>query len=125
MKKLIAIAIVLIYVTSFTEVHQFFKIPVLWQHYLEHQQKDKTITFLQYLSHHYETHDDHDDDHDRDMELPFKDFGHCSFVQAVTLPTYKLELKVDNYIFKKTYVCYYNKFITAFHLTEIWQPPKI
>jgi hypothetical protein len=125
MKKLIAIAIVLIYVTSFTEVHQFFKIPVLWQHYLEHQQKDNTITFLQYLSHHYETHDDHDDDHDRDKELPFKDFEHCAFVQAMTLPTDKLELKLENYIFKKIYACYYNKFITAFHLTEIWQPPKI
>jgi hypothetical protein len=125
MKKLIAISLVLIYVTSFTEVHQLFKVPVLWEHFKEHQQRDHAITFLQYLSHHYEINDHYDDDHDRDMELPFKDFDHCSFAQIVVLPAHKFELRVEDFLYEKTYACYYNKFITAFHLTEIWQPPRV
>lgn len=125
MKNLAAIAIVLVYVTSVTELHQFFKLPVLWQHYLEHQQKDKDITFLQYLSHHYDTSDIHDDDYDRDMQLPFKDFDHCSFSPIVTLTSNKIEFKVEHILFEKTYPCYYNKFVTAFHLKEIWQPPRV
>jgi hypothetical protein len=124
MKKLVAIAIVFTYVTSFTEVHQLLKLPVLWQHFTEHQQKDKSITFLEYLSHHYETHDDHDDDHDRDMELPFKDFGHCVSVQAVTVSSFKLDLTVEYFPFQKTYACFYDKFVMVFHLTKIWQPPR-
>jgi hypothetical protein len=125
MKKLVAIAVISIYVISFTEIHQFLKLPMLWKHYTEHRQKDNSITFLEYLSHHYNTHSDHHDDHDRDMELPFKDFGHCSSVPAVTLPTFKIDLKVSLFDFEKAYVSFYKKFVTPFHLTEIWQPPRI
>jgi hypothetical protein len=125
MKKLVAIFIISIYVTSFTEVHQLLKLPVLWQHYAEHQAKDNTITFLEYLSHHYQAKDDHDDDHARDMELPFKDCEHYSFIQPVTLSWFVIDLKPNHFISRKTYPCFSNQFTIAFHLTEIWQPPKI
>jgi len=124
MRKLVAIAVVSIYILSFTEVHQLLKLPVLWQHYMEHQQNDDSITFLDFLSRHYNTYDDHDGDHDRDMQLPFKDFGHCSSVPAVTLTAFRIDFHVTHFAFEKTYVSFYKKFITSFHLTEIWQPPR-
>jgi hypothetical protein len=125
MKKLAAISLVLIYAISFTEIHQFLKLPVLWQHYAEHQQNDSSITFLEYLSHHYETHANHDGHDDRHGELPFKDFDHCFCVHAVTLSQFKFDLQVEFSSFEKNYACYYKKFITSFHLTKIWQPPRI
>jgi len=50
---------------------QFYKLPVLFQHYMEHQQHDD-IDFVKYLSMHYWGQDDNDNDQERDMQLPFK-----------------------------------------------------
>ncbi|RAV27614.1 hypothetical protein DN748_17660 [Sinomicrobium soli] len=53
-----------------------FKVPVLIQHYTEHQQKYQ-LDFVDFLTMHYWGHDLDDDDDDRDMQLPFKqvDYG--------------------------------------------------
>lgn len=64
--------IVLAILAQTTELHEFVKLPILFDHYSEHQQRDSKLKFLEFLSMHYWGDDMNDDDDTRDMELPFK-----------------------------------------------------
>lgn len=55
-----------------TELHQLAKLPILFQHFAEHQQRDNSVSLMQFLAMHYWGDDMNDDDNDRDMQLPFK-----------------------------------------------------
>ncbi len=55
-----------------TELHEFVKLPILFEHYAEHQERDAKLKFLDFLSMHYWGDDMNDDDDNRDMQLPFK-----------------------------------------------------
>ncbi len=62
---------------------QMFKVPVLFQHYMEHQENlGDNLHFIDFLSMHYGGQDMDDDDDDRDMQLPFKkvDYGAAQVV---------------------------------------------
>ncbi len=64
---------------------QLFKLPVLFQHYSEHQQ-GSPLSFAEYLDMHYWGQDIEDDDDDRDMQLPFKQVD-CGAIHTVFIPT--------------------------------------
>ncbi|MBC9797091.1 hypothetical protein [Sinomicrobium weinanense] len=51
---------------------QLFKVPVLFQHYTEHQKNCGDLGFVDFLAMHYWGEDFNDEDDDRDMQLPFK-----------------------------------------------------
>lgn len=57
---------------SNTTLGEFFKLPILASHFIEHKQRDSKITFIKFLSIHYWGKDLNDRDGDRDMKLPFK-----------------------------------------------------
>jgi len=123
MKRTVSIVLICIYAFSFTELHQLFKLPVLIQHFNEHQKVNGDLTFFQFLTLHYTTPQDHDA---RDMELPFKDFGHCAVVQTVILPVVKIELtEKASDTGSVSYPVLYKKFIPSSYLSEIWQPPRV
>lgn len=63
--------LVVIALNSFSLQH-LFKLPILFVHYQEHQQRGTDITVMEFLSMHYWGTDINDDDQARDMELPFK-----------------------------------------------------
>ncbi|RYJ38889.1 hypothetical protein NU08_2114 [Flavobacterium anhuiense] len=58
-------------------MQQFYKLPVLMQHYQEHKQL-MDLSFLDFLSMHYWGEDLKDNDSDRDMQLPFKTINSSS-----------------------------------------------
>ncbi|SEK19641.1 hypothetical protein [Parapedobacter koreensis] len=53
-------------------LEQLLKIPVLFEHFQEHQQRETDISFLNFLTHHYSFEKHTDKDESRDMQLPFK-----------------------------------------------------
>ena len=123
MRHFLSILLISIYLISFTEVHQLLKMPVLVEHFIEHRQLTNDLTFFEFLSLHYNSEVAHDSD---DMQLPFKDFGHCVAVQTMVIPSSKIELKEkassESFI---SHSVFYKKFVVASHLSEIWQPPRI
>jgi hypothetical protein len=122
MKKALSIWLLSIYVFSFTEFHHLLKLPILVEHFIEHRELTNEITFVEFLVLHYTTETTHDD---HDMQLPFKDFGHCVAVQTMVVPSCKIELNDELQLNHKiAYVIFYKKFIPASYLSEIWQPPK-
>ncbi|WP_290967230.1 hypothetical protein [Flavobacterium sp.] len=46
--------------------------PVLVQHYMEHQQRSNGLAFTDFIAMHYLGQDINDNDDERDMQLPFK-----------------------------------------------------
>lgn len=72
-----------------TELHEFVKLPVLFEHFAEHQERDATVNFMEFLSMHYWGTDLNDDDDSRDMQLPFKKFDlnpvHVQFIPPVSV----------------------------------------
>ena len=68
---------------SFAELHQFLKIPVLFQHFNEHKQADEHITMFVFIQEHYLEVIEMDDDYQQDQQLPFRDA--CNLVVNTSL----------------------------------------
>lgn len=72
MKKFILILLAVLFLNSSTELHEFFRLPLLVQHYSKHRSENHSLSFIDFLKLHYSNnHPDDNDDHD-DTELPFK-----------------------------------------------------
>lgn len=76
MRQWIAIILLGLFTFSGTEVHQLLKLPMLFQHYAEHQAEGR-MDWLNFLAEHYlhERHHHASDDHHH--ELPFHCDHHC------------------------------------------------
>ena len=55
-----------------SSLNEFFKVPALYSHYLEHRSLDQQINLLDFLAMHYIGDDMNSTDQDKDMQLPFK-----------------------------------------------------
>jgi len=126
LKKLIAILFLSIYVVSATELHEFFKLPQLVEHFLEHKSEDSKTTLIDFLAMHYSSSDDGDNDASEDSNLPFKSHHNCenlSYTGFISFHTFQLEVKTAP-IETKNYNTYSSEFISSAYLSSIWQPPK-
>lgn len=123
------ISILFLSITIFCSNSEFLelaKLPILIEHFNEHQQWDSKISFWGFMYMHYFEKSNKYGDYSKDMEMPFKMHDH-SFASimgflvppinyAITskyLPQDKEQKQVTN---SSAYSSYY--------LTSIWQPPK-
>ncbi|SHE33134.1 hypothetical protein SAMN05444008_101167 [Cnuella takakiae] len=108
-----------------TEFSQLFKLPVLWQHYQEHKEENKDVSFISYLTMHYLNGDAKDADYERDMQLPFKtgsNYQVSSVASILPAPITATEPPV--YYHLSEIVTSDDTFISSQFLSAIWQPPK-
>ena len=126
MKKASAILFLTIYLLSTMAAQQLMKLPVVFQHYNEHKQEDKSISVLRFLAIHYLHGSPKDKDYDRDMQLPFKTSGDCvssiaiAFVSLIVPFTINKPVEITE---KKNYIVL-DQYILSSYLASIWQPPK-
>lgn len=108
-----------------TELKQLLKLPVLIQHYLEHQKINHHITILDYLKEHY-----HDDirshaDYKRDMELPFKSLELNQSVIYVLIPSPNIDFSMSTpFVYKTKMVIADSDHHSNGIVDCIWQPPR-
>jgi hypothetical protein len=125
-KAFISKYLIVIYLLSATEFSQLLKIPVLFSHFVEHQQIDPLMSFSDFLYHHYAI--DHGDDGDAatDNKLPFKAHDHCcSFVFPISIfPTIQFSQPKTIVIEKKNILFSSSVNIISAYLSTIWQPPR-
>ncbi|MDP4286086.1 MAG: hypothetical protein Q8891_16875 [Bacteroidota bacterium] len=127
MKKIAAILFLAIYLFSTTEAIQLLKLPVIFEHYKEHKNKDHSITFLKFLDIHYMHGSPQDADRDRDMQLPFKTSNECIFTLSVPfIPFYTTAVIIQQpaTIQKKNPFGACNHAILPSYYSKIWQPPR-
>jgi hypothetical protein len=126
LKKSIAISFLALFVCVNTDMAQLFKLPVLFHHYLEHQEDDHNQSFADFLELHYGKQLQHSDTEHHDHEkLPFKtsDCAAAHLTMAFVTPSLCVAPKPTLYPTKIT-PCY-NGFMYSFSITSsIWQPPK-
>ncbi len=99
------------------------KLPVLVQHYYEHQHKEQSISFFSYLKLHYDN-PAKDADHQRDMQLPFKSHeSHANL--SVFIPLIQgFEPDKASYVLTQSFIPLKNDYYSSSYLDNIWQPPR-
>jgi hypothetical protein len=122
MKRLMATSLLFLYLTSFTEFSEILRLPILLEHYREHQSKVEDLSFMEFLTMHYETDVAHDE---TDNSLPFKGHDHSCCSATVILPIQKLALNEVTPNSAQAYSSYYLQHKPALRIAEIFQPPKI
>ncbi|UWY27325.1 hypothetical protein N4T20_16540 [Flavobacterium sp. TR2] len=78
MRKSIIYIFIFLIASNSSFVQQFYKLPILIEHYQEHRQL-MDLSFIDFLSMHYWGEDLKDNDADRDMQLPFKTISSSAF----------------------------------------------
>jgi hypothetical protein len=102
------------------------KLPVVFQHYIEHKQEDKNISMFAFLYMHYLCGSPKDKDYERDMQLPFKSSSFCitATVADFVPSTVQLSLLKPVEINQKKLYGYFITSIPSSSIAPIWQPPK-
>ncbi len=101
-------------------------LPLLIDHYQEHKEADKAISFLSFLKMHYAGEHPLDGHPQKDMRLPFKasaDTGSASCLFALPLNysyIYVRCMPLDGAL-----CFYYNAGKDHYAVQSIWQPPKL
>lgn len=128
MKKRISIVFLLIYLFSAFQISEYLKIPILVDHYYEHQQENPKLSLWNFICDHYAHGEVQDADYDKDMKLPFKSHHSGCSCGAITflapIQTFNFENKPFLNEYKKPNFGYTFSFISNFN-SSIWQPPKI
>lgn len=125
MKKVLLYLLLFVVTAEASELDQLAKLPILFQHFAEHQERDKSVSLMQFLAMHYWGDDMNDNDNDRDMQLPFKklDDHHSQiyFLPAIRIATVK---EVAQPVHPVTYS--YNPGHIADHaLASLFRPPRV
>jgi hypothetical protein len=111
---------------SFVEFHQFLRIPVLIQHFVEHRQQDPSISFMAFLKLHYVGEIVIDDDYQRDNELPFREADCCLITATVTCecPGADVEITTHTEEITNEYILYDEDNHSLVSVADIFQPPR-
>jgi hypothetical protein len=126
MKKITAIFFFTVYTLSTTEAHQLLKLPVIFEHYREHQKENSSISILHFLNIHYLQGSPRDKDYDRDMQLPFKTQDDCiSSISPAFVPVFvQHDLPAPIELSTRKSFILKNQFLLSSYLANIWQPPR-
>jgi hypothetical protein len=110
-----------LYINSYTEFHETLRLPLLLEHYAEHRQQVKDMSFWEFLVMHYKTDISHDD---QDNRLPFKDKGHSFTAPVMALPIQRIALIESTPFTEINHSSTYTEAYVASHLSDIFQPPR-
>ncbi|MBL7850494.1 MAG: hypothetical protein JNN04_06300 [Cyclobacteriaceae bacterium] len=122
MRRLAAIGMLVLHLSLFTEMNELMRLPLLVEHFMEHQAMVPEMSFFQFLAMHYKTDVAHDS---TDMELPFKSCDHSVASPTFTFPQQEFELITAFTSATLQFPSHYNSFIPSTGLNEIFQPPRI
>lgn len=127
MKNTFSLLFLLIYLVANTELHQFLRLPIFFEHYQEHRLDNREISLIDFIVLHYFSGDIKDGDDIRDEQLPFKN-ANCPEVSisiAIAMPPEDLpETEVQAFTLARNVVVFKSLFnASSFHFS-IWQPPR-
>ena len=123
MKKIIAIFLLTVYLSSTTEIYQLLKLPFLAEHFLEHKNDNQNLSFVEFLELHYANNKKSDES---DKKLPFKSHDIVVNIALTGFLQKPIFFKIESPEFKELNpVCIYDElFIGSAHFDAIWNPPK-
>lgn len=123
MRRITAIFFFTIVLVSQTPLQQLLKLPVLFQHYMEHKDP-ANLSFLDYIEEHYFNGNPRDEDYPRDQQLPFRTAGVILIGTTVDLPVQASVEPAPVVYVDRSYSLELSTSFTSRHASEIWQPPR-
>lgn len=125
--KIIAVLLMTIYLFSANPVKELLKLPLLAEHYYDHQEENQKANLLSFLIQHYFIENGTDKDANEDNKLPFKSAESISTITLVyLLPAYQCNSFLNSIQSKDIRFFIRNDiFSHAQFLATIWQPPRI
>lgn len=126
MKKTISIILLFSYLNSYTEFRELLKLPLLIEHFSEHNSNDHSLSFSEFLCMHYLHAQDNDGDDAQDRSLPFKSHNNTTLNLTINFhpQSNTLEIKSIETGIAKLNANTENFSYSSFP-SSIWQPPKI
>jgi len=127
LKKTLTVFFLFLYLTSFTEFKEFFKLPILVEHYFEHQESNRNLTLLNFLAIHYNEDNSKFPDFQKDMKLPFKSHENCVnnvVVGCVPHSIFSIDFNLNHFIENVSPSIFKEIIYPSNILSSIWQPPK-
>lgn len=123
MRRIIAILCLALLLFTNTELYQLVKLPVLLEHYQEHQSGG--MSFLGFLQEHYFNGGTRNPDYERDMQLPFKTPTHIASIAFVLTVPHQPEVTLEP-LSEQDDIVYtaYSDWLPATYLQDIFQPPR-
>ena len=122
MARIQAILLLLLYISVNTEMHEFYRLPILFSHLVHEQERRGDESLLNLLVEHYSASTSpKEDGHD---QLPFNnvDCHHCVSVLFSPISAAPLlsvpEQTTEDFVF------YTTSFYANAHSSPIWQPPR-
>jgi hypothetical protein len=112
---------------SFSELHQFLRMPVLIQHFVEHRHHDPSISLLSFLSQHYIHQYVKDADYQRDKQLPFRHTECCVTYTTICCEcpvNTVLELPARTLETKNEFILHDEDNHSLLAVADIFQPPR-
>ena len=125
MRRLLVIPLLAIYLFGTTDAYQVFNLPLLVEHYIQHRQDNRTLTFWGFLKIHYVDKTVVDADYNQDMKLPFKTHENDGgFSLAKDLPS-QIGVQIDTWAAPKSDHVLRNTALLYIRAPRsIFQPPK-
>jgi hypothetical protein len=125
MRRANAISLLLLYFLVNTELRELVRLPILFEHFSEHKQRNKHVSFSDFIVLHYFSGHVKDADFERDQQLPFRGI-HCEELSTpVGLPVESFEEPLPEISYATLKVgIYVSRFHSSLFQFTIWQPPK-
>ena len=124
MSKQIVYIFIFLIASNSSFVQQFYKLPILIQHYDEHKQL-MDLSFIDFLSMHYWGEDLKDNDADRDMELPFKTINSSSFQLVFILNEDLFSIPFNPDLPQSKNTVYRSNLLSDPNLLSLFRPPVV
>lgn len=115
---------------AFSEFHQFLRLPILVQHFVEHRLWNPDTSFLAFLEEHYIHQYIQDADYQRDNELPFRAAENCVVTVSAAM-TFEcpqqpvMTIAAQLVETKNEFVSYDEDNHTLLSTADIFQPPRV
>ncbi|SFH88881.1 hypothetical protein SAMN05443292_0635 [Halpernia frigidisoli] len=115
------------YLTSFCEVRQIAKIPILVEHYVKHKMAKHNMSIYAFFKMHYLDKQVKDKDYNEDLSLPFKKHDNFTTFLTLNIPPEKTVIFTQYHsicVDVSSDFSYSEKFYPSV-FQKIWEPPKI
>lgn len=123
-QKVSAIFFLSLVLVTQTPLQQVLKLPVLIEHFREHQKEYKDISFAAFIQLHYFSGNPKDEDYNRDQQLPFRSDAVILLDSSIAIAEYHLDLGTPPACCQQLYPLMNIATLPDRHGFDIWQPPK-
>lgn len=125
MKRSAILLLLVLYVFTATECRELLKLPVLIEHFTEHQTKNSNLSLFDFINLHYLSLEKHGDEDAHDHALPFKAHENCHSIAMAVAGIPEQPVSIDpQVVHVEAAINLHPNFLYTSYSATIWQPPK-